>query len=186
MQQISQILPLAIKQEASLGLESRQPKTSEEIRFELAISKPRIIIEPVETLKEALRQVFFLIGLRAEQIPADEEKGFLIQYIVENYGGHTADEIKLAFKMAIQGALKLDDKKVTCYGIFSPMYFTAIMDAYREWAREQIKLLPRPVEDRKLKPMEIVDINLKWALKCLNEINKLPIRIILKNNHNPC
>lgn len=125
-------------------------------------------------LKESLRQVFFMIGLRAEQIPADEEKGFLIQYIVENYGGHTADEVTLAFKMAIQGALKIDYKEVKCYGIFSPMYFTTIMDAYREWAREQIKLLPKPVEDRKLTPMEIVDINLIWALKCLKEIDKPP------------
>jgi hypothetical protein len=149
----------------------------------LALSKPRIISAPVEVLKESLRQIFFLIGLRAEQIPADEEKGFLIQYIVENYGGHTADEVTLAFKMAIQGALKIEDKKVQCYGIFSPLYFTTIMDAYRDWAREQIKLLPAPVEDRKLKPMEIVDINLIWALKCLNEINKLPVKIeLFKNN----
>lgn len=154
--------------------ESKRPKTSDEIGFELAISKSRIINEPIETLKESLRQVFFLIGLRAEQIPADEEKGFLIQYIIENYGGHTPDELTLAFKMAIQGKLKIEYKDVKCYGIFSPMYFTTIMDAYREWAKEQIRLLPMPVEDRKLKPMEIVDINLVWALKCLNEINKFP------------
>jgi hypothetical protein len=167
-----------IKQEAYPEKESKRPKTSEEAGFELAISKPRIISEPVETLKEALRQIFFLIGLRAEQIPADEEKVFLIQYIAENYGGHTADELKLAFKMAIQGRLKIDNKEVKCYGIFSPMYFTTIMDAYRDWAREQIKLLPMPIEDRKLNPMEVVHINLIWALKCLNEINKLPVKVV--------
>lgn len=148
----------------------------------MAIAKPRIINEPVETLKEALRQVFFLIGLRAEQIPADEEKGFLIQYIVENYGGHTADELTLAFKMAIQGVLKIEQKKIECYGIFSPMYFTAIMDAYRDWAREQIKLLPKPIEKKLLKPMELVDINFIWALKCLSEINKLPVKVKLLKN----
>lgn len=159
-------------------LESKRPKTSEEAKFELAISKPRLINEPVETLKESLRQIFFLIGLREEQIPADEEKGFLIQYITENYGGHTADELNLAFKMAIQGKLKIDYKDVKCYGIFSPIYFTGIMDAYRVWAEEQIRLLPpAPAKDRPLKPMEIVDINLIWALKCFNEINKLPVKI---------
>jgi len=167
----------------SPGKESGPPKTSEQVKFELAISKPRIINEPIETLKESLRQIFFLVGLRAEQIPADEEKGFLIQYIAENYGGHTADEVTLAFKMAIQGALKIDYKDVKCYGIFSPMYFTTIMDAYRDWAREQIKLLPKPIEKRELKPMEVVDINMIWALKCLNEINKLPVKIkLFKNN----
>lgn len=175
---------MAIKQEVSLAQESKRPKTSDEKGFELAISKPRIISVPVETLKESLRQIFFLIGLREEQIPADEEKGFLIQYIVENYGGHTADELNLAFKMAIQGKLKIDYKDVKCYGIFSPMYFTAIIDAYREWAKEQVKLLPMTVQDRKLKPMEIVDINLIWALKCLNEINKMPTTYLKWINFN--
>lgn len=105
----------------------------------------------METLKEALRQVFFLIGLRAEQIPTDEEKSFLIQYIAENYGGHSADEIKLAFKMAIQGKLKIDNRDVKCYGIFSPIYFTTIMDAYRIWASEQADRVAR-----KSAPIQIV------------------------------
>lgn len=166
-----------IKQEAYPEKESRPPKTSEEASFELAIATSKIVNEPVETLKESLRQIFFLIGLRAEQIPADEEKGFLIQYIVENYGGHTPDELKLAFKMAIQGKLKIDYKDVKCYGIFSPMYFTTIMDAYREWAREQIKLLPVPIKQRELTVMEKVDINMIWALKLLGEVNKLPVKI---------
>lgn len=168
---------MVVKQEVSPAKESRRPKTSEETAFEIAISKSKIINQPVEPLKESMRQIFFMIGLKAEQIPADEEKGFLIQYIVENYGGHTPDELTLAFKMAIQGKLKIDYKDVKCYGIFSPMYFTTIMDAYRDWAREQIKLLPAPVVSRKLKPAEIADINLVWALKCLREINKLPVRV---------
>lgn len=119
--------------------------------------------EPVETLKEALRQVFFLIGLRAEQIPADEEKGFLIQYIAENYGGHTADEIRLAFKMAIQGKLKLEFRDVKCYGIFSPMYFTVIMDAYREWAKEQAEKLLRKEPERVVTELEKRKIDLAYA-----------------------
>lgn len=147
----------------SLKQEYKPPKTSEEAGFELAISKPRIANEPVETLKEALRQVFFLIGLRAEQIPADEEKGFLIQYIAENYGGHTAEEVKLAFKMAIQGKLKLDYKEVKCYGIFSPMYFTVIMDAYREWAREQAEKISRNIPELVVSEIEKRKIDLAYA-----------------------
>lgn len=112
-------------------------------------------------------------------MPVEEEKAVLLEYIFENYGGHTPDEIKLAFKMAISGKLNLEPKEVKCYENFSPLYFTTIMDAYREWAREQIKLLPKPIEKRELKPMEIVDINMIWALKCLNEINKLPVKIKL-------
>lgn len=143
--------------------EYKPPKTSEESVFEMALTKPRIISEPVESLKEALRQVFFLIGLRAEQIPADEEKGFLIQYIFENYGGHTTEEIKLAFKMAIQGKLKIDSKDVRCYGIFSPMYFTTIMDAYRVWASEQAEKLNRNVPEKPITEIEKRKIDLAYA-----------------------
>lgn len=129
----------------------------------MAVAKPRIINEPIEALKEALRQIFFLIGLRTEQIPADEEKGFLLQYIAENYGGHTADEVRLAFKMAIQGKLKLDYKEVKCYGIFSPMYFTVIMDAYREWGREQAEKLARNEPERIVTEAEKRRIDLAYA-----------------------
>jgi hypothetical protein len=159
---------MVLKQEVCPGKESKRPRTSEEVAFELAITTPRIVNEELETLKGALRQVFFLIGLRAEQIPADEEKGFLIQYIVENYGGHTADEIKLAFKMAIQGKLKIDNKDVKCYGIFSPMYFTTVMDAYREWAREQIILLDAPEIPKEPSVKEKAVINLEYAGFLLN------------------
>lgn len=154
---------MAIKPVAYPESVSKRPKTSDEAAFELAITKPRIINEPVEALKESLRQIFFLIGLRAEQIPADEEKGFLIQYIIENYGGHTADEVKLAFKMAIQGKLKVEARDVKCYGIFSPLYFTVIMDAYRDWAREQIRLLDAPIKPREPTEKEKAIINLEYA-----------------------
>lgn len=154
---------MVIKQGESQTQEYKQPKTSEEASFELAISKPKIISMPVEGLKEALRQVFFLIGLRADQIPVDEEKGFLIQYIVENYGGHTSDEVVLAFKMAIQGKLKLDYKEVRSYGIFSPMYFTIIMDAYREWAREQAEKLHRKGPEVVVSEIEKRKIDLAYA-----------------------
>lgn len=157
--------------------ESKPLKSSEEKGFELALAKPKIIHSDIEELIGAMRYAIVMIGLRADNIPVGEEKALLLEYIIENYGGHTPDEIKLAFKMAIQGKLNLKPNEVKCYENFSPLYFTTIMDAYREWAKEQIKLLPAPIVDRKLKPMEIVDINMIWALKLLNEVNKLPVKI---------
>lgn len=155
--------------------ESRQPKTSEESSFEVAIKQPKICTAPLEELKQALRTIFFLIGLRAEQIPVDEEKTFLLQYIVENYGGHTAEEIKLAFKMAIQGKLKLEYSEVRSYGIFSPMYFTIIMDAYREWAREQAEKLNRTPPKRIVTEREKAIINIDYAYYLFKLRNKKPI-----------
>lgn len=177
MEPISNLIPIALNQTGLQQQESKPLKTFEEEKFEIALAAPRIYRSDLEETKKALLYAFVLVGLRGQNVPVDEEKAVLLEYIVENYGGHTPEEIKLAFKMAIQGKLNLKPEEVKCYENFSPLYFTTIMDAYREWAREQIKLLPAPVEDRKLKPMEIVDINLIWALKLLNEINKLPVKI---------
>lgn len=117
-----------------------------------------------------------LIGLRAQNYPGKIETQILLNFIAENYGGHTPAEIKLAFEMAITKKLDVDAK---CYENFSVAYFVSIMESYRAWAREQIKLLPKPVISRQLTEKEKVDINLIWALKCLSEINKLPCKIKL-------
>lgn len=136
------------------------------------MAEPRIRQVSEESLKGVLRYVMILVGLRAQNYPADIEKQVLLNFIAENYGGHTPAEIKLAFEMAITKKLDVD---ATCYENFSVAYFVSVMEAYRVWSREQIKLLPAPVTTRQLTPMEKVDINLVWALKCLNEVNKLPV-----------
>lgn len=115
-----------------------------------------------------------IIGLRAQNYPDEFETLILLNFISENYGGHTTAEIKLAFEMAITKKLSVE---ANCYENFSVAYFASIMEAYREWAKEQIKQLPAPIKSRELKPMEKVGINLVWALKLLNEVNKLPFKI---------
>lgn len=154
--------------------ESNVPKSGDEQRFAIALANPKIRDVGEDELKGVLKYVMVLVGLRAQNYPDDIEKQILLNFISEHYGGHTPAEIKLAFEMAITRKLSADP---TCYENFSIAYFAGIMEAYREWAKEQIKQLPAPVEKRELKPLEKVDINLIWALKCLNEINKLPVKI---------
>lgn len=149
----------------------------------MAIAKPQIRNSDPEELKQALRYVFVLIGLRAQDIPVDEEKAVLMEYITENYGGHTPEEIKLAFKMAIQGKLGLDYKDVKAYGNFSPMYFTVIMDAYRGWAREQAEILARKPPEKVLTEREKLNINIEYAAYLFNIINKWPVKIGERINH---
>lgn len=156
--------------------ESKKPLTGDERKFEVALAEPKIILSERERLLEVLRYVMVLIGLRAQNYPDEIETQILLNFITENYGGHTPAEIKLAFEMAITRKLEVDAK---CYENFSVAYFVSIMEAYREWAKEQIKQLPAPIQNRELKPMEKVDINLIWALKLLNEVNKLPVKIKL-------
>lgn len=157
--------------------ESKPLRTGDEERFIQAVSVPRIchidrdiekedartLNKVIEEIKGALRYGMVMIGLRAENIPAEEEKIVLIEYIMENYGGHTAEEIKLAFKMAVQGKLGLKPSEIKCYENFSPLYLTTIMDAYRDWAKEQVKLLAAPPERKELTFLEKAEINLEYA-----------------------
>jgi hypothetical protein len=177
---INELLPAALQGNLEPVAPSlRPPATIEGQQFELAIAEKKICHGSEEELKQALRYIYILVGLRAQNYPTDIAKQLLHAYIFEDYGGHTPGELRLAFKMAIQNKLSLRSEDVTCYENFSIAYFSRIMEAYREWAKEQIKQLPAPVQDRKLKPMEKVDINLIWALKLLSEINKLPVRVKL-------
>lgn len=114
-----------------------QHVSGDEKKLTAALFSPRIQEADVEGLKEALRYVMVKIGLRANNWPNELEKLILIQHILEYFGGHTIDEIKLAFDMAITGKLDIDD--VSCYENFSCAYFSKIMIAYRQWSAEAVR-----------------------------------------------
>ncbi|MGE9312854.1 hypothetical protein ACLOAU_14495 [Niabella sp. CJ426] len=88
-----------------------------------------------DELRGVLKYCMLLVGLRAHNVPGEIEKGVLIQFIKDNYGGHTISEIRLAFDKAVSGKLDIDD--VNCYENFSPAYFGKIMNSYRRWASQQ-------------------------------------------------
>lgn len=155
---------------------SNAPKTGDELKFEVALCQPKIVHVDRERLVEVLRYVMVIIGLRAQNYPDQTETQILINFITENYSGHAPEEIKLAFEMAITRKLDVDP---VCYENFSVVYFVGIMEAYRAWAREQVKLLPAPIKPRELTEKEKADINLIWALKLLKSVNKFPCKLKL-------
>lgn len=103
---------------------------------------PKIKIAPLDDLRVVLRYAMVKIGLRSENWPKAEEKTMLFQHIIENYGNHTCEEIRLAFDMAIAGKLNVDP---VCYENFSCLYFSQVMNAYRAWSAEIYKQL-KPVQ----------------------------------------
>jgi hypothetical protein len=105
-------------------------KTFEE-KFAGALTGIKLSKIRYEDAKEVLRLVMLKIGLRAANIPVEEDKAILISHIAVNYGNHTLDEIILAFDLAIAGKLGIE---VNCYENFSCLYFSGIMNAYRVWA----------------------------------------------------
>ena len=89
-----------------------------------------------EDIKEVLRYVMVLVGLRGVNMPTDEEKYVLLNFIRLNFGNQTPEEIKLAFEYAIAGKFEIDAK---CYENFSCEYFGRIMNAYIEFMRQELK-----------------------------------------------
>lgn len=155
--------------------ESRQPATGEEKKFAIAIREPRINQGTLEELKQVLKYVMVLVGLRAQNYPNEIEKQILLNFVIEHYGGHTETEIKLAFEMAITRKLDVDP---TCYENFSVAYFAQIMEAYRSWARDQYKQLPAPPDLKKeLTAAEKLQLDFDFAHYMISLINKLPCKV---------
>jgi hypothetical protein len=98
-----------------------------------------------------------LVGLRGNNMPTEEEKFVLLNFIRSNFGNLTPEEIKLAFELAVSGKLGIDAK---CYENFSCEYFGRIMNAYIEYARQETKSVPKEEEAPKEVPS---DADLKMA-----------------------
>lgn len=150
--------------------ESKLSRNGDQLNLQIAIRCNRIGRADISELKEVLRLVMMKIGLRAANMPTEIEKAVLIGHIYENYSGHTLEEIKLAFDMAISGKLDVD---ATCYENFSCLYFSSIMNAYRDWAKQEVKEMP--AEEKELPKPDKLTIDMEYCYHKQKEIWKLPI-----------
>lgn len=98
-----------------------------------------------------------LVGLRGNNMPTEEEKFVLLNFIRSNFGNQTPEEIKLAFELAVSGKLGIDAK---CYENFSCEYFGRIMKAYIDYARQETITVVKEIEAPKEIPS---DADLKMA-----------------------
>ena len=121
------------------------------IAIQKAQSTNSLRLRNEEDIKEVLRYSMLLVGLRGNNLPTEEEKFVLTNFVKSNFGNQTPEEIKIAFEMAVAGKLQVDAK---CYENFSCEYFGRIINAYLEFARQEIKNLPKPIEQVKEKPSD--------------------------------
>lgn len=191
MEQIGQI----INNNQIVGREQALPvsKPSNDGKaFALAVRGLKICqLKNTEPVNGALRYAMLIIGLRANNLPTEEEKDVIVEYIQKYYGGHTAAEIKLAFEMAVAG--KLDVDQVSCYENFTPLYFSSIMNAYREWAKAESKEVKEEVQQKIYTEEELDNLHRQYVeefyQRCLNGIrppNELPeyyLKILIKDGY---
>jgi hypothetical protein len=149
-----------------------------------------------EDIKQVLRYAMVLVGLRGNNMPSEEEKFVLLNFIRSNFGNQTPEEIKLAFEWAVSGKLNIDAK---CYENFSCEYFGRIMKAYIDYARQETLIVKKepevvklPPSDQELKKMSIDTINFyadklkesketkkpfNWIAGGLNELYKMLVKL---------
>jgi hypothetical protein len=79
------------------------------------------------SLKNSLRYVMTLTGLKPENFPSEFETEILIDFLKSNFGKVTTEEIRLAFKMALAGNL---DVETNHFQNFCAAYVAKILNAY--------------------------------------------------------
>jgi hypothetical protein len=153
-----------------------------------------------DDIKEAIRYAMVLVGLRGANMPTDEEKFVLLNFIRVNFGNQTPEEIRLAFEYAIAGKFETD---VKCYENFSCEYFARIMKAYIDYSRNEVKGLPKEIEpmkevpsDQELKKQAIDIINgyadliqkskeestkFTWITGGLSDLYKMLVKLKIEN-----
>jgi hypothetical protein len=82
-----------------------------------------------EPIRQSLRYVFALIGLKAENLPTDVQKIVLLEFIQTELKHFTPEELKLAFRMAVAGELNVE---ISHFQNFNAVYLANVMNAYKE------------------------------------------------------
>jgi hypothetical protein len=85
-------------------------------------------LQDPEKIKQALRYVFTLIGLKAENIPSDLQRDVLIEFIKTEMSSFSPEEIVLAFRQAVS---KKFEANITHFQNFSAVYLSEVMESYR-------------------------------------------------------
>lgn len=104
----------------------------------IALRAKAIRMASDETLSEAIKYCMAVVGIRAQNLPTQEEKALLLSFIRRHFAGNTTAEMKLAFDMAAAGKLSIDAR---AFENFTCIYVASIMEAYRHWASNEVKQL---------------------------------------------
>jgi hypothetical protein len=84
-----------------------------------------------EEIKQPIRYMMMLGGLRENNFPTDAEKIVLIEFVQNFYPDYSPEEIKYAFSNAYAG--KFPKIEVNPYQNFSAEYIGRVLGAYEKW-----------------------------------------------------
>jgi len=110
------------------------------------------------SIKNALRYIMTLTGLKVENFPSEFETEILIDFLKSNFGKMTTEEMRLAFKMALSGSL---DVETNHFQNFSAPYIAKIFNAYLA-KQKPIMFDASRIIEQKPEPTELEKKYLFW------------------------
>jgi hypothetical protein len=108
-------------------------------------------LSSLEELKQALRYVITLIGLKAENMPSESQKMVLIDFIQSELANYTPEEIRIAFKLAVAKKFPCD---VIHFQNFNAIYLAVVMDSYSSYKAKAMQEFKRQLPQETKQPSE--------------------------------
>lgn len=124
-------------------------------RAKTALQDKMIKFSTEEEVKDKMKLIYSIVGLRPGYYPQDQEKKDLHDYIRLKYGNKTLSELVLAFDLAISNELDIPADDVKVYDQFTIAYIARIMSAYKLWLIKQSKIAPK----QNPKPVQMESVN---------------------------
>lgn len=105
-----------------------------------------------EPIKQVLRYVITLVGITAKNLPDDTQKKVMIQFVRDDLGDFTLDEIRIAFRLAVSGKLDINPET---FQNMSSLYIGKVMMAYKKYKSPILANFKRlqAEEEQKEKPV---------------------------------
>jgi hypothetical protein len=112
----------------------------------LAAHQNRICdLSDLEPLKQALRYVMTLIGIKAENMPSESQKMVLFDFVKSELAYFSPEEFRIAFKLAAAKKLNCD---VEHFQNFSAAYVGRIMDGYNTYKANAMREYKSQLEQK--------------------------------------
>lgn len=127
-------------------------------------------IESDESIRQVLRYVFTLIGIRAENIPNDVQKSVLINYIKNDLKHYSVEDIRIAFHLMLKNELDCESNH---YQNFNPMYLAQVMNAYNKHRKnvihefKQIEMEQKQKQEQELSPEQMFEKSIQFYRNCI-------------------
>lgn len=102
-------------------------------RIKNAINSKNIEDATDKEIAQEFQKIYFLIGLRSQYMPNNEQAVLMFSYIRNNYRLKKLDELFIAFDFYIQGYYCTDIK---FYDQFTLQNFNNIMNGYRQYVND--------------------------------------------------